>query len=33
LNKLVDASFANKILLNLIDVCLIEFKYVKGIEE
>jgi len=32
LNILVDICFANKILLNLIDVVLIEFNYVKGIE-
>jgi len=32
LNILVDTCFANKIMLNLIDACLIEFNYVKGIK-
>jgi len=32
LNKLVYACFADKIQLNLIDACLIEFNSVKRIE-
>jgi len=32
LNILVDAYFANKIMLKLIDACLIEFNYVEEIE-
>jgi len=32
LNTSVDAYFANKILLNLIDAYLIEFNFVKIIE-
>jgi len=29
---MVDNCFANKILLNLIDACLIEFNFVRRIE-
>jgi len=32
LNILVDTCLANKIMLNLIEACLIKFNYVKGIE-
>jgi len=32
LNKLVNACFTNKIMLNLIDACLNEFNSMKRIE-
>jgi len=33
LNTLVDTCFVDKILLNLIDACLIVFNFVKRIED